>query len=781
MAIQWGAVSGHVTLGVDVSMSPATVTKDTTSVTVVWKFYGKDDPSWYRNDNVTLTTSGSISNSYAYHVVDNSGGATYLIATVNQTVPLTYASQVQTGTGSLTGLSGGGNPKVTAKFTVPARPPQVPSPATGVTATRVTDNKVTVSWTRPANAGTASSIWAQTVITRTSVMSSVPVTVATLTGTGQSWTDTSTTANMSYVYRVQGKNASGSSALASSGTVYTTPTAPTGATATRFGTNILVSWTDQSPANTAWQINDNGQPVTAGFVGQPPYTHTNPDPSVAHVYTVQAVAGSLTGPASQPSNTVNLITPPAAPTNLAPAQIPTGQPSVLTWRHNALDSSDQSAYEVLYSLDGGTTWTDTGKVTSSASSWPVPAAAYANAGTVQWQVRTWGLHADPSPYSAVLATTVATAPSATISAPVDGAVLNGSECTIQWGYYQAEGKAQVGYLAQVIDASTGDPVWSMFGADSRSQVTATGLQDGASYSIAVKVQSSDGVWSPVASVTVSVSYARPAAPQVTIVDNLQYGNVELIVQAVDDGTSPATVQLTVERMIDDGPWVTLMDTTDDYLDMIDWTPTVGGLNTYRVTATSALPSSATVTQTIAGTTGTACSVVISGGPGFARSVTLAGADTADLTVGRDRSLLMFAGRTKPVEVSGLGVAKSVAVTAALVTERQADPDFPAVDPAELEELFSLPGPHLYRDSNGRYMFCSLSQVKIPARDLEDVSFTVTETDPGTQEQRDSIATYTGPYVAEAAPGEYVIIGGTTLEAAPGEYVWTSEQVSTVGS
>lgn len=92
--------------------------------------------------------------------------------------------------------------------------------------------------------------------------------------------------------------------------------------------------------------------------------------------------------------------PPETPTNLAPdgATVDASVGVALTWQHN--DRTEQTAYEVLYREVGAGSWSGTGKVASSAAL--NQRNNLVNGTAYEWQVRTWGAHADPSAYSEVV-------------------------------------------------------------------------------------------------------------------------------------------------------------------------------------------------------------------------------------------------------------------------------------------------------------------------------------------------------------------------------------------
>lgn len=774
MAVQWSASSGHYLVGLDVSMSPSSVSSSTSSVTLTWQVWVKNDPGWNVNDNIAVTLSGGASGTINYHKY---GDDPVLIGTKTQTVSTSYEGWVSASvTARLTGAYSGGSPSVTRLASVPVRPAGTPSAPSSVSAKYVSDKQITVSWSRPSSATSSTNGWKSTQIQRRTAGSSNWVTVASLSGSGTSWSDTSVKTNAEYTYRVAGVNSSGTSSYSTSDKVQTTPAAPTSVTAKRNGPDIVVTWHDNSNTNARFDVMDAGTVVATGVTS--PWTHAKVS-GAQHTYQVRTVApNGLKSAWSTSSNIVSVLSAPAAPQTLSPLAAPVGDPLTLTWVYNTVDTSSQTAFEISYSLDGGATWTSTGTVTSDAQAWDASALA-ATASTIRWQVRTQGAYqgTNPwSPWSYVQQTNLSHYPLVTLQSPDE--TIPSSSTTISWDFFQSDGHPQIGWVAFITDGD-GNIVYRASGTDATSSVT-TGpiLTNGDDYDVGVRVQESSGLWSTLVSQHAHVAFAPPLAPTLDVDVHLDRGFIEVMASARSDGEAPETVAMIIERQIDDGPWVVLDPAAGMSSDLIDWTPTIGGVNRYRATATSALPSSAsTIVEVDSVEAGIAdATVILSGGPGFSSSIRFVSGTISDLKTGRERTLNVFAGRSRAVETSSVYVPRTVSVSARLLTA--------SLDPADatrdsLQDMFELPGPHLLRDALGRRMFVSLSDVTVPSAFNGSISFTCTEIDPGTVEQRDAISAYTGARLIETTPGEYIIVGGQTLEASPGEFMWSEDGVSTL--
>ena len=738
MATVWSGYSGGIAVGVDVSQSPSTVTSSTASVTLTWTIYARNDGT-HGTGSYTWASSGAHTGSGSGSGGYPSWGRTWQVTQFTSTVATAYGSATSAAlTASVTWTATGASPSLKRTVSVAARPPALPSAPTSVTVAPSGSNFV-VSWTRPSNASSSATAWANAVVQRKEDDDSVAWhTVATLAGTANTWTDTAIVANHKYVYRVFGRNAAGLSAGPNSGWAAAPPAAPTGVTARRSGADILVTWTDNSPFNTSWTVQDspnNGSTWTtvATAVGDAvgsaeSWTHTAPDTSVTHMYRVAAVT---TVPAwttySAASNKVTLIAPPAAPTGLGPSVIPTADPvAYFSWTPNATDTSDQTAYQVLWSTDSGATWTDTGKITSSDEGWSA-VAAVASPGLVQWQVRTWGADPSPSPYSAVGHTTVSSSPAVTITAP--GSTANASAITATWTYAQAEGSACTAWTAQISAGNRTMPDGSNgSGTSETSWTSGSVLQNSSSYTLSVTCTSAAGL-TATATQDFTVVFDPPLTPIITLDDRMADGFIGVTVAAPSDGVAPDPIQLVLERSIDGGDWATLTQVDGDAITWHDYGCTLTGTNSYRASAISALPSMSQEVADYASPTLARRNVaILSAGDALTDVLRFSFALQSDLTSGQDVALNQFAGRTYPVATHGQARSRVLSVQAKLIYS--ADADSLEAQRDTVEAIFHGDGPVLYRDSLGRRFFCSLSQVQVPSAFMPEVSFTVTQVDPG---------------------------------------------------
>ncbi len=777
MATTWGSYSGREAVGIDVSMSPATVTKDTASVVLTWSAYVKTDGWVIYSDSQTLTASNTLSDSLDYDFGTTAtpptpAGSARLIKTWTQTISTSYSGAItRTLSAAVSGMFNGGTPAHSRSITIPARPPQVPSPATSAAAAYVSDSRINLSWVRPANAGSAGTVWTYVDIWRSTNAGSY-VSVATLSGSTTSWADLTVAANKSYRYAVRGRNASGASAWVYTGYVDTTPAAPTSVAAVKSGSAITVTWADNSPANDYFEVRDNGGAVL-GTSTSATYTHASPSTATTHQYEVRAVStngGTRYSAWSTASNIVQLLAAPAAPDGLSPSGsvVAVESPLVFAWTHVPVDTTAQESFDLRHRLVGGSWANESG---GAASALTLSAGSYATGSAVEWQVRTKGAHPDWSPWSPVALLSITATPTVVIVEP--DIEIPTPSAAVTWAYHHAGGSIQSGWEVEVASAA-GITLDQGTGSDAASSwLSRPVLSNGATVTVRVRVRETQGLWSEWAEVIVPVAFDPPAEPSATATWVDGAGHAAITVAAQDGPV--ATDSLSVERSTDGGAsWVLVASGLPSGATVLDFEAPASGTYLYRVVALSSLPSTASIVTSV---TVPQCvplndCVWLSGGQGFSQVVALAYKPELDISTGRQRTLQEFDGRTDPVETSAQAGRLELGVSS-VVLPNDVTPEHPLAATREsLEALFDLPGPHLYRDPDGRHIYCTLSALRATRRPGGGgvVSFTLTRSGRGDADAIAGLAGYVSPRVVEVAPGQYIVVGADALSAGPGEYV-----------
>lgn len=541
-------------------------------------------------------------------------------------------------------------------------------------------------------------------------------------GAVTSFADTGVTTNAAFQYRAGVWNWRAQIGWRESATAYTTPGAPTSVTAAKKANlSITVSWVSGAAYTPAhFEIRDNGVLVATVAGSTSSWTHTSPDAGVTHTYTVRAVQGSL-GSAWVASDTVQLLTPPLAPSNLSPSGTNTLTGSVtLSWTHNPVDSSPQSAANIRYRIVGAGTWTTTTATTSQQVQRTLTVGNY------EWQVQTRGAHASFGAWSAVATFSVVAAPTVTITGPASP--LSSSVATAVWTWAQAQGLAQTAWTA-VLETPSGTVIETRSGTGATASTTfVTRLTDASNY--VVRVTATNGVLTATSTRAFTTLFVPPPAPILTAVWD-DVAGVALIHVAKGAGT-PATVSLDVDRSTDGGttwePVVTGLAPVATQLN--DGECLSNGVTLYRCTAWTATPSAATTQITLAADSG---AVWLSGGAGFQTCVKLPLNPSTAIEAGRKKAMVQYTGRELPVPYSGRAKTRTITASGTFFHRGGAREDRDALD-TSLDAVVALaqdPRPlHLYRNPDGLRVYGQLSAVSVsrpPAHGVWKYSVTLTET------------------------------------------------------
>lgn len=644
---------------------------------------------------------------------------------------------------------GSSTARESGEVTIPLDPPAAPGTPSAV---RVSDTSQTVSWTRNASATApvtsqqlqrreyANGAWGAWATTNT-------VSTAYTTNGTNSVTNT-TVANRAYEYRVKALNGSGETYSPVFSYVLTTPAAPTSFVAEKqtsgaINLTLVQGISHQLYKTTVEYSLDGGSTWTALTTlnsGVLTYSWASPPSGSAVVLRARVFNVSSGDPgdgltsAWKQSNSVALTAPPNAPSSLDPngPVFDAALARLFKWKHNPVDSSVQSAYEIQYRI-GAAAWTTTGKITSSTQSRTFAADTFVNGNTYEWQVRTWGAHATASPWSASATFKTSAPPSVTISSPADGVLLGEAKVLAEWIFSDPEATIQSMWEAQLLN-DEGQTLEAPSGSGpTTSYLFATTLTDATVYQLRVRVRDGDSLWSDWDQVTFTTAFPVPLTPLI-----LQAGWDETT-GAANFGVEnpegdPAVVYNNMLRSLDGGQTWELIGTIPPNGEGVDPTIPLGVDVQYKLVAWTDLPSSSesevvTINSFYAadGTyVGARTGGYWSAGEGFYEVVRMNKGHNdppkMDLSSGLAfKTLHYFAGRTRPVETVGEA------------TQREGQVEFLVGTVAEMQaarRMAMLPAPHLIRLPDGTYLFGSVSEVD--DQRLKDgwyaISFDITEVD-----------------------------------------------------
>jgi hypothetical protein len=597
-----------------IDQSPSTVGAGTASVNLRLRIWYQSTASVWDTTN-TFQVSGSWpSRNTAVSIdVSTSGGATVQQLIYDETISVStqYAETVtRSFAASLTGINYWGSSQVISRSgskTVAARPYSAPAAPSGVAASRTSDTRHTVSWTRNATTGAPYS--SQRVRRRMFGPSGWGswTTIATLSGTATSYVDEGTVGNRAYEWQVQAVNSAGTTTSASTATFHTTPVAPTSVTAAKTSSGDIRVTFDGFPPYSAyvaevWESTNGGSSWTKRAdvpSGTSQWLHTSPSAALPHQYRVRytTTATVVVSSGYTLSGTVQLISAPNPPSGLGPSTpADASEPRTLAWTHNPVDTSPQTAFEVRYRHDlDATWWGSTGKVTSTAEQWVMPADTLANGLlAAEWAVRTWGAHANPSDWSATAQYDLRARPTVAIDTPADAATLATSRLETAWTFFQAQGEGQAAWRATLLSSGQALEVQSGV-AGTFATAFDTNLEDGTSYVLRLEVQSASGLWSEATEISFGVAYPAPADGVFAVEWIREQGATQITITPdnADLGVTEDAATASVLRSLDDGQtWATVIDhvavAPGEETVVVDPIPTIAGQNRYRVVFYTAL-------------------------------------------------------------------------------------------------------------------------------------------------------------------------------------------------
>ena len=678
MAITWGKTvrnSGGNTLqvGIDMSQSPSRVSAGTSSVKVTAKIYVRTIGPVYYN-GARLSLAGSFSGNTMFNVRHGSGGGTTLVRTVTRTVKPSYSGSTTSKiTASVSGLFNFGVAKHSRSVSTGRRPYSKPATPTGATVSRSSDTRQIIRWSNKATTGAP---YASIHIER-STNNGAWAQIATVKGGATSYTDTGTRNNAFYRYRVHARNSGGYSGYATTSYVTTTPAKPPAPKATKRGATIVVDTGTNLPRATnrieIFDSVDGAKPVRVGAVSartgvNTRWTHQNPDTTKTHAYTVRArggapedAAGYIWGPQSNRSNTVQLLTAPAAPKlkESAAALIPYGEQDTvrLGWSHESIDSTEQNAYEVRLDYGDGDGYESLGKQESGADSHELYIIFAFPPTTIRWQVRTWGEHADPSPWSPVGVIDIKNAPAVAIIDPADGSEINTSNVSVAVEFETdetTEPQRWEAYLAEL--GNSENQLWNGTGrADTVIELPEIETPD--QYALAVRVRDTAGMWSPWAESWFTIRFLPPPAPVVDSVDwDIAAGAVHLSITAAEPGAGEDVTESFDVYRVEETPAGSvrvpvLLNVTPEEAGLIsDPVPPLNTAVMYEVRARTGYGATASTTETVETAARGWC--YVNGGAGFNEVARIRDNLSTDYTRGVVKQLHQFAGRRYPVEYQG---------------------------------------------------------------------------------------------------------------------------------
>ena len=548
-----------------------------------------------------------------------------------------------------------------ATLSIPAIPITAPNAATGVTNTRNSDNKNTVSWT---NGATSTTKPRSSINIKRQVDGGAFVIFATgIAPSSTSYADTTTQANHSYAYEVESVNSAGSTTSTSSQTTYNTPTAPGTPKAVRAsGSAVSVTFDNggNTQTQTEWQRSTDKMNWTnaVAIIGVAVVSLYDSPGAGSFYYRFRNVRGTLASDWSLPSNEVVTIIAPAAPTLRFPVSgkvVSMVASSVrLEWTHNPIDGSAQTSAQVRISINDGGSWATTtingaDQFFDALMSWPVNT-------TITWSVRTKGAHTDYGPYSSNRTFIVRQVPQVTITSPISGSTLTNMPLMVTWNYSDSSGTQAEATLSLVNEAGVRVYTERILGATTSIEVsTAEFLPDNNStYTLLLGVYSTSSLSAETTSILI-ISYVAPASPIGVIDVNHNLGSVSILAIAGVDPLLPATIAVGIFRRRDDDTLLSLANWVPSGTSVIDPYPPLDVPLTYVIAAYTA--SGISASSEFKSIINSNFAAYINYGKSYAQIARIALAATWDQTTEHTSEIVETAGLKDEYPLSFYGNAK----------------------------------------------------------------------------------------------------------------------------
>ena len=485
---------------------------------------------------------------------------------------------------------------------------------------------------------------------------------------------------------------------------------------------IRITWktTFAYPQDATVEILDGDKKVGEVRADADGWVHETADLQVPHTYYAYIKTDGLESERSAASNVIQVLQKPGIPAVSGPGTYAPVGAVPFTWAHNSLDETWQEAADIRYA----TVYTETANGHRAGDSGPWQSVSVTGStqtktidlptGVIDYQIRTKGQYREYSDWSPTRRTTVTYAPVVALApdaltldrSAFDGALVvshvKGSSTTISTVLCELL-SANLQAIEQIKGSTTALGVSPEF---SRAPLRFKArLENRTEYVVRATLTDGYGLSTTVQR-RYKVEYPTPPEPIVTASWEEDEGDMLISIASptVPTGsTQPPTVETRLERSIDGGStWTLVADKLPPSTMYKDRECLTNGTTKYRVTATSAMPSSSvTVIDALADSQ----AVWISAGQGFSRSVRLAWNPVTGSQLGLvNREVKYFAGRQLGVELSGTQRQRVVQVSAALL-------DSSARERRALEDLAYMPAPFMYRDPLSRVLYGSLSDVQ----------------------------------------------------------------------
>lgn len=435
---------------------------------------------------------------------------------------------------------------------------------------------------------------------------------------------------------------------------------------------------------------------------------------------IQAYDGELfSGYAYSQSFTISHNRPPAQPSNLNPSS---GEPvnrenSVrLSWRHN--DETVQAGYRVRWRRVGTSTWTyipSSSGITNTTNQYHNFSANYFPESDIEWQVLTSDQKGLLSPWSNTQrfkATPPTDAP--IFLSPTNNSLINSSQPVVSWSSIN-----QSAYELQLLD-STGAELWRIEKSSTvKSRELGYSLENNKDYTIKLRVLSSTvGLWSTWSTINVTTQFTPPEKPSISSESSSSSGSITVSWVSDPTGSSlTATDYIDLFRReyndFEENEWVRIASGMSPVGSWSDLTPASDTVYEYKARAygdNETSIDSDTTEESV-----TIEHAIIQRSTSLSDSIRILTGDSRSQDIEFSGQSLSFANRVKPVYEFGVNEENKLNVSWTVDTKEEK---------SIILKMIRRKETLLYRDNNGRRIFCVAIQPKIVDRPIRGFDFSL---------------------------------------------------------
>jgi hypothetical protein len=424
------------------------------------------------------------------------------------------------------------------------------------------------------------------------------------------------------------------------------------------------------------------------------------------------------------SFTISHNNPPAKPTYLSPSSgkaIDRTSGSRFSWRHN--DDGIQAGYKLRWKPVGSSVWNyvPSSGYKNSTNQYHDFGSSYFPKGEIEWQVSTLDQQNLSSSYSNIQKFNSAEPTNSPIFlTPTNNSSVNASQPDVGWSSVN-----QSAYELELLNSSS-VVVWSESDTSgAKSTRIDVSLTNNSSYTLRGRVRdASTGLWSLWSEVSFTTQFTPPERPTVSVYPDLNSASLEVEWDSDPTGSSETvTTHVDLYRRefndYDIQEWIRIGTGLEPDGKYVDLTPASDTVYQYKVRAFG--DNETSQESYIAENKVVVENTFLQRANVLSDSIRIVFGDSRDEDIDFTGNLLFFANRTKPIFEFGISEEHSVKIEWII----------DSVDEKRVAlKLLRRKETLLYRDNNGRRMYCVASQPSIKDRKVNGfvMSITLTEVD-----------------------------------------------------